>query len=78
MDLEDKSMNLEKMKRDEIKGLDATQAKQTEVEIRRELAKMRLDILVDKKNLTGKRRELKRNLARVLTQKQELMRTMSK
>lgn len=71
-------MNLEKMKRDEIKGLDATQAKQTEVEIRRELAKMRLDILVDKKNLTGKRRELKRNLARVLTQKQELMRTMSK
>ncbi len=64
-------MEFDKLKKDELKSLTATQAEETELGIRQELAKLRMDIFSEKGKHTGKVRNLKKNLARVLTFKSE-------
>ena len=67
-------MELENIKLDEIRSYEMPRLKETETEIRRELAKIRLDVFSDKKQFTGKVRKLKKNLARVLTYQGEFTR----
>ena len=60
-------MEFEKLKTDELKALNDTQSRETELGIRHELAKLRMDIFSEKGKHTGKVRNLKKNLARILT-----------
>ena len=66
-------MELEKLKKDDISNFDRARLNEVEVDIRKELAKVRLDIFTDKKLHTGKVKNLKKNLARVMTYKRNLM-----
>lgn len=65
-------MELDKLKKDELSSYELPRLKETEQEIRLELAKIRLDVFSDKKQHIGKVRNLKKNLARVLTFKHAL------
>lgn len=65
-------MELDKLKKDELNSYELPRLKETEQEIRLELAKIRLDVFSDKKQHIGKVRNLKKNLARVLTFKHAL------
>ncbi len=64
-------MEFEKLKKDELKVLSDAQAEETELGIRQELAKLRMDIFSEKGKHTGKVRSLKKNLASILTFKSE-------
>ena len=64
-------MELEKLTNEELKALSDTQARETELGIRQNLAKLRMDIFSEKGKHTGKVRQLKKNLARVLTFRSE-------
>ena len=64
-------MEYEKLTTDELKALNDAQSQETEHGIRQALAKLRMDIFSEKGKHTGKVRQLKKNLARVLTFKNE-------
>lgn len=58
---------LHKLKTADIRGLEASQLRETEQEIRRELVKIRMDIYTAKSASGSKIRGLKTSLARLLT-----------
>lgn len=60
-------MELHKMSTEDLRALDAAKLRETEVEIRRELVGMRMDIYTAKAATAGKTKGLKRTLARLLT-----------
>lgn len=60
-------MELHKLKIADIRGLDATSARDTVQEIRHELAKIRMDIYTAKNSQGAKVRGLRKTLARILT-----------
>ena len=62
-------MELEKLKKDEIKALSREKLLETEISLRNELVNLRMDILAEKGKHAGKTRKVKKNLARVLTAK---------
>lgn len=64
-------MELQKLTNEELRALDATQSRETELGIRENLAKLKMDIFSEKGKHTGKVRQLKKNLARVLTFRSE-------
>jgi len=64
-------MEFEKLSNEELRALNDVQARETEIGIRQNLAKLRMDIFSEKGKHTGKVRELKKNLARVLTFRSE-------
>ena len=66
-------MELEKLSNEELRAFSDAQAQETELSIRQNLAKLRMDIFSEKGKHTGKVRKLKKNLARVLTFKNERM-----
>lgn len=65
-------MELEKLKRDEIKSFDMAKAGEVETDIRRQLHSIRMNITEDSKKFVGKVRSLKKNLARIKTHQHEL------
>lgn len=65
-------MELEKLKNDEIKSFDAAKAGEVELDIRRQLLNIRMNITEDNKKFVGKVRSLKKNLARIKTHQHEL------
>ena len=65
-------MELQKLKKSEISEFDASHLREVERDIRAELARIRLDVLSDSKQHIGKVRNLKKNLARVLTYRHAL------
>ncbi len=67
-------MEFEKLTNEELKALDANQSLETEMSIRHNLAKLRMDIYSEKGKHTAKVKQLKKNLARVLTFRTEKMR----
>ncbi|MBI2602030.1 MAG: 50S ribosomal protein L29 [Deltaproteobacteria bacterium] len=62
-------MELEKLKKDEIKALSGEKLLETEISLRNELVNLRMDIYAEKGKHAGKTRKIKKNLARVLTVK---------
>ena len=68
-------MNIEKLSTEEIRGLDAAGLRETEEQIRKELADVRMDIYSAATAFTGKVRNLRRSLARLMTVKSEKSRT---
>lgn len=60
-------MDLHKLKNEEIKTYDVARLREREVEVRRELAKIRMDIYTPKAQQGAKVRGLKKVLARLLT-----------
>lgn len=66
-------MEFEKLSSDELRAHTDIQAREIEIGIRQSLAKLRMDIFSEKGKHTGKVRQLKKNLARVLTFKNERM-----
>lgn len=65
-------MELDKLKKDEIKSFNIEKACEVELDIRRQLHAIRMDVYDDKKQTVGKVRKLKKNLARIKTHQQEL------
>lgn len=65
-------MDLEALKTEDISAYELDKTVEVAGELRRELHALRMDIYVDKKVSLGKKRKLKKNLARVLTRKTEL------
>ena len=61
------STEVKKLSKEELKALSTQQAREIEQEIRFGLAKLRMDIYADKAKNSGKVKQLKKNLARVLT-----------
>jgi ribosomal protein L29 len=66
-------MEIEKLSKADIKTYDATRLRETEKDLRRELAMIRMDVHTDKKVHVGKIRNIKKNVARVLTAQSELL-----
>lgn len=62
-----KTMELEKISRDEISNYDLNRLRELETDIRRELAMSKLHIFDEKKMKSSKVIGLRKNLARVLT-----------
>lgn len=60
-------MEIHKMKKDELKAMGLDKNLETELEIRKALHGIRMDVYGDKKLVVGKVRVLKKQLARVLT-----------
>lgn len=60
-------MELHKLTTDDIRGFDAAKLRETEKDVRREMANLRMDIYTAKSQHTGKIRGLKKALARLLT-----------
>ena len=71
-------MELHKMKMADVRGIDASKIRETEKEIRLELAKIRMDIYTAKSAHAGKIKGLKTALARLLTVETELNRAKPK
>ncbi len=59
--------DFEKLSIGEIRNFSSDQLKETENEIRREIAMINMDVYSNRSQYTGKLRGLRRNLARVLT-----------
>jgi ribosomal protein L29 len=66
-------MEFEKLSNEELRALNDTQSQEAELEIRLSLTKLRMDIFSEKGKHTGKVRQLKKSLARVMTFKTERM-----
>lgn len=62
-------MELIKIKAGEIASFDLGKLKESEEQIRQELANLRLDIFAERGKHSGKKRQLRKSLARVLTVK---------
>jgi ribosomal protein L29 len=62
-------MELHKLDVEDLKGMDPQALNETEVSIRRELMNLRMDIYSPAASHVGKKRSLKKNLARILTLK---------
>ena len=65
-------MDLHKLKTDEIRSWEPAKIRETENEIRMEMANIRMDIYSAQSNNSGKVSGLKKSLARVLTVTNEL------
>ena len=64
-------MELHKLSTDEIRGWDTARLAETEGEVRRSLAAIRMDIYTAKSANAGKLRGLRKSLARLKTVKNE-------
>ena len=64
-----KSEIIEKLRNDEIKALDKQRLGEVEVDLRREMTMIRMDVFSEKGKHVGKQRRLKKALARVLTER---------
>lgn len=64
-------MEFEKLSKQELRAQTASQGREIEYGIRDSLAKIRMDIFSEKGKHTGRVRQLKKNLARVLTFERE-------
>ena len=60
-------MDLHKIPTEEIRGFDVARRREVEVQIRRDLLQIRMDIFSSKAQHSAKIRGLKRTLARILT-----------
>jgi len=60
-------MDLAKMKRGELQTQSIDRLRELEQDFRTELAKVRMDIFAERGANTGKKRQLRKNLARVMT-----------
>lgn len=65
-------MDLHKLKTEEIRSWEPAKLRETENEIRLEMANIRMDIYSAQSNSSGKVSGLKKSLARVLTVNSEL------
>jgi len=65
-------MDLHKLKAEEIRSWESDKVRETEHEIRLEMANIRMDIYNASSKSTGKVQGLRRSLARVLTVNNEL------
>ena len=70
-------MELTKLSMEEIKSFDGPRMVEVEQDLRRDLSMLRMDIYTEKKNLVGKNRVLKRTLSRLLTIKNQRLRSKS-
>ncbi len=66
-------MDLSKLKNDDIKGFDRFKAREVEVDIRKKLHDVRMDIYGEKKKHTGEVRHLKKSIARIKTHVHQLI-----
>ena len=64
-------MDILKLTTEEIRGFAATQMNDVEVDIRKQLAEIKMDVYASPAVHTGNVRKLKKSLARVLTVKSE-------
>lgn len=60
-------MDFEKVTLDDIRAYDVGKSVEAEKEVRKELALMRMDVYQDRARMVGKKKKLKKLLARVLT-----------
>lgn len=65
------------IKTGELRSLDAAGLKSAEIDIRKEMASLRMDVYSASALSSGKNKKLKKSLARVLTVKSELLRQAS-
>lgn len=61
------SMEVRKLSKEEIKALTLQQSQEVEVELRLGMTKLKMDVYTDKATNLSRVRQLKRDLARVLT-----------
>ena len=71
-------MELRKLKSDDIRKMDGAKLNETENDVRRELANIRLEQYTTNEDRSGHVRSLRRVLARVLTLKAEVARNQVK
>lgn len=71
-------MDIKTLSADEVRGQDLSRLREIEVEIRSELANMRMDIYQAAGANAGKKHVLRKNLARVLTVRNEIHREQAK
>ena len=64
-------MDVDKLTKEEIKSFNLSRLKEAEAEIRRSMVMHRMQILSDDKSRTARPRVLRRNLARILTYRQQ-------
>ncbi len=65
-------MEIEKLKSEDIAVFTKEKTREVETDLRRELHSLKMDIYGERKQALGKKRALRKNLARVLTRRSEL------
>ena len=71
-------MDVASISKEELKNFDLVKLRETESDIRRELALLRMDLYGDKRQMGSKVISLKKSLARVLTFRTVLLQSQSK
>lgn len=64
-------MDLQKLKAEELAGLDLARLRETEGQVRKEIAEKRMDIYTAQGQSSNQVKKLKKSLARVLTVKNQ-------